>query len=212
MKTPNRRTFLKTSAIAGAAGFAVSAHGKSIPTPKQTEGPFYPITPQKDKDFDLTMIEGNEAAAEGDAIMVTGKVVDTEGNVIEDATVDLWQANTHGRYHHPHDKSENKVDPNFQGWAIVQSGKEGEFKFKTIKPGAYAVSRRWSRPPHIHFKVSKRGYVEVTTQMYFSDEEAANKIDRILQRHSKEEQDMLIAKKTDGDVPSYDFTVVLAKA
>jgi protocatechuate 3,4-dioxygenase beta subunit len=212
VKPSSRRSFLKGSAIAGAASLAAgAAQAKTYqPTPIQTEGPFYPITPQKDKDFDLTHVAGREGRAQGDVIKVSGRVLDTKGSPIEDATVDIWQANTYGRYHHPHDKSDKEIDPDFQGWAIVQSGVKGEFNFTTIKPGPYAVSKNWSRTPHIHFKVSKRGYLELTTQMYFPGE-PLNEKDRILQHHSAEEQERLIAAKTDGQPPLYDFTIVLAE-
>jgi protocatechuate 3,4-dioxygenase beta subunit len=100
------------------------------------------------------------------------------------------------------------LDPNFQGWAIVPSGKKGEFKFKTILPGAYPIGKRRLRPPHIHFKVSKKDYHELTTQMYFPEQDL-NKKDSLLQRLSKEEQDLLIAKKIEGKIPRYEFNIYL---
>src|SRR5690606_34544996 len=92
---------------------------------------------------------------------------DTSGNPVADATVDLWQANSMGRYRHPDESSQNPLDPNFQGWAIVPSGRNGGFRFKTVFPGAYSAGLGWSRPPHIHFKISKAGFRPLTTQMYF---------------------------------------------
>lgn len=208
----SRRKFFIFGSSAGisAAGSAAGAE-KLKPTPKQTEGPFYPIQAQKDKDFDLTQVEGKEGVAKGEQVSIIGQVVDTEGNPIEDATVDLWQANAEGKYHHPHDKNPAPKDENFQGWAIVPSGKEGGFKFKTIVPGAYPISKRHKRTPHIHFKVSKRGYVELTTQMYFPDQEL-NETDVILRRHPKEEQVMMIAKTDKEKADTLHYRVVLQKA
>ena len=211
MKLSRRKFFIfGSTAGIGATGAAAGAD-KLIPTPKQTEGPFYPVVAQKDKDFDLTKVEGKDGIAKGDQVHIVGKVVDTDGKPIEGATVDLWQANAAGRYAHPNDENPAPLDENFQGWAIVPSGKEGGFKFKTIIPGAYPVSKKWSRPPHIHFKVSKKGYVEVTTQMYFPDEKL-NEKDRLLNRHPKEEQVVMIAQKDEKKADTLHYQIVLQKA
>lgn len=206
----SRRKFFLFGSSAGLGAAAAASGSELKPTPKQTEGPFYPIQAQKDKDFDLTRVEGRDGVAKGEQIHIVGTVVDTEGNPVEDATVDLWQANAAGRYAHPHDKSDAPLDENFQGWAIVPSGRNGGFAFKTILPGGYPISKTSKRTPHIHFKVSKRGYVELTTQMYFPDQEL-NATDGILRRHPKEEQELLIARR-DGDKPdTYHHRIVLQK-
>ena len=125
--------------------------------------------------------------------------------------MDLWQANAAGRYRHPHDPNTAPLDPNFQGWAIVPSGKQGKFKFKTIVPGSYPASRGWTRPPHIHFKVTKKGYVELITQMYFPGHEL-NEKDLLLQRKGKAEQKLMIAKQVATDPTTYRYQIVLQKA
>ena len=166
---------------------------KHLPvTPSEIEGPFYPLQAQKDVDFDLTQIAGRSDVAQGTQVYIEGRVLDQHGQPVSDATVDLWQANHHGRYRHPHESNTAPLDPAFQGWAIVPSGAEGGFRFKTIIPGSYQVSAAWSRPPHIHFKVTKRGFAELTTQMYFPGE-SLNKRDRLLLRHPEEQQPLMIA-------------------
>ena len=212
----DRRNFLKHGVVGGAAGLIASSAYASylpslVPTPSETEGPFYPVLAQKDKDFDLTMIEGKQGVAKGNAIIIQGQVLDTDGNPVEDVTVDLWQANAAGRYRHPHDSNEAPLDPNFQGWAIVPSGKEGKFRFRTVSPGAYPASDQWTRPPHIHFKVSKKGFIELITQMYFPGHKL-NDSDLLLKRKSKAERKLMIASKT-GDRPEvYAYKIVLQKA
>ena len=207
----DRRSFIKKGIAGGAlGGGSIAAAGEFVKTPSQTEGPFYPVVAQKDKDFDLTKIEGREEAAKGEVIEIEGSVHDTEGNPVEDATVDIWQANAAGRYSHPHDKNPAPLDPNFQGWAIVPSGKDGKFKFRSIKPGAYPASKNWDRPPHIHFKVTKKGYHELTTQMYFPGE-PLNEKDGILKKHKPEEQEMLVSKKLSDDPLTLEFKLVLEK-
>lgn len=212
----NRRKFLGYGIFGGLAAFlAGSATAKASPgrspTPPEAEGPFYPVIAQKDRDFDLTRVEGKEGAARGEPIMIQGQVFDTAGRPLEDVTVDLWQANAAGRYRHPHDSNKAPLDPNFQGWAIVPSGKEGKFRFRTVKPGAYPASFMWTRPPHIHFKISKRGYVELITQMYFPGEQLNDK-DRLLKRKSKKEKKLMIAERNEGEPEVYNFNIILRKA
>lgn len=207
----DRRSFFKKGVAGGViSGASVATAGELAKTPKQTEGPFYPTVAQKDKDFDLTKVEGMEGTAQGEVIEIDGSVYDTDGNPVEDATVDIWQANAAGRYSHPHDDNPAPIDPNFQGWAIVPSGKDGKFKFRSIKPGAYPASKDWSRPPHIHFKVTKKGYLELTTQMYFPGE-PLNEKDGILKRQKPEERELLVAKLLSEDPKTYGFRLVLEK-
>lgn len=178
------------------------------PTPPEAEGPFYPVLAQKDKDFDLTRIEGQQGSAEGSVIFIEGQVTDTNGRPLEGATVDLWQANAAGRYWHHRDSSKAPLDPNFQGWAVVKSGREGRFRFKTILPGAYPASAEWVRPPHIHYKVSKSGYADLTTQMYFPGEKL-NDSDLLLMQKSNEDIELMIARKKSAAPETYLYNIVL---
>ncbi|MBA3755403.1 MAG: protocatechuate 3,4-dioxygenase [Nitrosomonas sp.] len=215
MKTISRRKAIKLSLISGIAsafGFS-SSFAKvlaSMPTPDETEGPFYPVKNQNDKDADLTQIDGHGKAAQGQHIIVNGQVTDVAGNPVENALLDIWQADANGRYRHPRDSNTAKLDENFQGWAIIRSDNNGLFRFKTVIPGAYPASRTWIRPPHIHFRISKPGYRALTTQMYFPDE-ALNKTDLLLSDKSATERSAMIAGKTDqqGNLPIYEYNIVL---
>jgi len=206
-----RREFIKRGLVGGALGLVTGTAFAARPTPAEIEGPFYPVYAQKDKDFDLTRIQGRAGLARGRIIIIQGRVLDTDGNPVEDATVDLWQANAAGRYRHPHDTNPAPLDPDFQGWAIVPSGKDGRFRFKTVYPGAYPASDTWQRPPHIHFKVSKRGYVELTTQMYFPDEKL-NDQDLLLMRKRVEDRPLMIATRVRSDPEIFEYDIVLEKA
>ena len=179
-------------------------------TPPMTEGPFYPTVAQDDKDFDLTQIEGHASAAKGKHIHVRGRVVDMDDNPVEGVTVDIWQCNAAGRYAHPHDKNPAPLDPDFQGWGIIATNAKGEFNFKTVYPGAYSVNEDWSRPPHIHYKVSKRGYAELTTQMYFPDE-PLNEVDNLIKRKSPEEQAMMVSTLSQSEADTYEYKIVIDK-
>lgn len=209
MKSIKRRNFIKTAVLGSLASvFATKTHANMV-TPTDAQGPFYPITPQKDKDADLTHVKGRSGTAKGQIIEIYGQVLDQDMNPIEDVTIDLWQANTFGKYHHPHDDSEAPIDENFQSWAILQSGKQGKFRFKTVMPGAYPLHSSDQRTPHIHFKVTKYGYDSLLTQLYFPDQDL-NKTDGLYNRKNKDQQALMTAKKTEiENVLQYD--IILAK-
>ena len=213
MDKTNRRTFIKNGLLGGTLSLitnSVHANSKDSKkaTPSETEGPFYPLLAQKDRDFDLTKIEGKQGSALGKRIIVQGQIQDTQGKPVEDATIDVWHANAAGRYRHPHDTNPAPLDPNFQGWAIVQSGKDGRYRFITVYPGPYPATKTWIRPPHIHFKISKKGYIEITTQMYFPEHELNNS-DRLLQRKNAHERQLMISNKVQDNPEIYEFNIVL---
>ena len=165
---------------AGRLAFGFAKTRKGAATPRQIEGPFYPTEDRPDEDADLTRVAGRSGRAEGDVVLVRGRVLDEGGKPILGALVEIWQANTWGRYDHERDENNPRpLDPNFQGWGEVVTQEAGRYGFKTIRPGSYAADGSgWMRPPHIHFKVSRRGYHELITQMYFEGEPLNDK-DRI---------------------------------
>ncbi len=182
-----RRQWLAgVSALTGAAfaGGALSASAQSSPgrvppTPFQTIGPFYPVEVPEDQDADLTLLGNHTERAAGTVIYVAGRVLDTSGAPVANATLDIWQCNAAGRYAHPADTNKAPLDPNFQGFARIRTAADGTYKFKSIKPGAYPTGAGdWMRPPHIHFDVRGRKSRSIT-QMYFEGE-PLNAKDRIL--------------------------------
>jgi protocatechuate 3,4-dioxygenase beta subunit len=208
----SRRALLAAGAglAAGTAGTGAMA-GVYAVTPANPEGPFYPGHKQADTDADLTLIEGHEGRATGEVVRVTGRVLDEDGKPIAGAVVDVWQANSYGRYHHEADPATAPLDPDFQGWAVMKTDADGRYAFRTIKPGAYRVGGDWTRPPHIHFRVSRRGYHELTTQMYFAGEEL-NERDRLLQSVPAQDRGLLVVAFDESkDVPEGDFPVVLGR-
>jgi len=213
MKKINRRQFIRNSILLNILGFVprlISAKTRLNITPSEIAGPFYPLIAQKDKDFDLTRIEGHQNSAIGQVIYITGRIKDSLGNPIEDALIDIWQANAAGRYRSRKDSNGAKLDPDFQGWAMILSGKNGAFKFKTILPGAYPAQPGWLRPPHIHFIVSKSRYHKLTTQMYFEDQEL-NQVDLLLKQKTTGQQKLMIAKKSLSKNNEYYYDIILQR-
>jgi protocatechuate 3,4-dioxygenase beta subunit len=205
-----RRTILGIGAAAASTIVlprATQANNRTA-TPWQTEGPYFPIHEQSDKDADLTAIVGHDTAALGDVIEVQGHILDTDGNPITGALIDIWQANSAGRYDHEADPSTTALDANFQGWARLITGEDGSYSLRTIRPGAYPAEEGWVRPPHIHYKVARRGFKEITTQLYFKGD-PLNEIDRLILAVPQAERASLMGDFSDGPAT---FDVVLARA
>jgi protocatechuate 3,4-dioxygenase beta subunit len=159
--------------VAGSAALGGTVSPQCLPTPSQTEGPYYPppsqIADQVDKDNDLTLVKGKSARADGQVIYIRGQVRDAQCRAIEGALVEIWQASANGRYNHPRERTNPEpLDPNFQYWGNAVTDKDGRYLFKTIIPGQYPAGPQWIRPAHIHFKAHRQGFSPLTTQMYFS--------------------------------------------
>ena len=204
----NRRKWLKLGAGGAVGIISLNLLGckdnadleKCIPTQYDTMGPFHPNKDQADKDFDLTKFNGSDNEPKGELIYVRGKVTDEECKPISGALVMIWHANTHGKYTHEYDTNQIEDDPNFQGWGQMKTNEKGEYSFKTIKPGKYIFDEDnddW-RAPHIHFKVARRGYHELITQMYFEEETALNNEDVFASKLSKLEKEQVIIKSEKG--------------
>jgi protocatechuate 3,4-dioxygenase, beta subunit len=163
--TPSRRRLLTASAglIAATAAPAwlspALAQGKPLrPTPGQTEGPYYPVAFPADTDFDL-LRSGAAAYGKGQPAWVTGTVTDTRGTPLAGGVIEIWQCDQDGHYHHPGDGG--KADPAFQGFGKLTLGKDGSYRFRTLKPAPYS-----GRTPHIHVKVKLDRQELLTTQFY----------------------------------------------
>jgi protocatechuate 3,4-dioxygenase beta subunit len=165
-----RRNAILTGTAATLAG--ISGIGRSaVPTSAQELGPFYPVHHLADVDADLTRVRGRSGVAKGTPINVLGRVVDMKGNPVPNAGLQIWQANAAGRYLHPGDGANPRpIDPDFQGFATIRTDRDGRFKFRSVKPGAYPIGGGRIRTPHIHMDVTGRDE-RLTTQMYFPGEE-----------------------------------------
>jgi len=205
----SRRKFINVSAAAAATTLlpttAISKTNK--PTSKQAEGPFFPKHQQIDKNADMTQVGDLDGYAEGDVINITGKVLDTDGNPVKGAVLNIWQADKNGRYMHEDAPETSPLDPHFQYWAILKTGEDGSYNLKTIKPAKYAAMEDWERPPHIHFRVARKGMRELTTQMYFSGE-PLNDVDKLYLEAPESERSSIVVDFKNGIGK---FDIVLAK-
>ena len=140
-------------------------------TPSQTEGPFYPVAFLKDSDFDL-LRNGEQSYTKGQSSWVEGNVSDLAGKPVAGAQVEIWQCDHEGHYHHPGDGG--KADQRFQGFGRVAAGADGSYRFRTMRPVAYA-----GRTAHIHVKVKLGQRDLLTTQIYVAGD-AGNTRDFLL--------------------------------
>ena len=119
---------------------------------------------------DLTRDSGNGQVALGERIVVAGRITDEDGRPVPHTMIEIWQANTAGRYDHPSDRHDAPLDPNFHGAGRVYSDSDGQYRFLTIRPGAYPWpnDRNAWRPNHIHFSFFGPAFAtRLVTQMYF---------------------------------------------
>ena len=134
----------------------------------ETTGPVYRAGRIGPLEADLT--RQHAGAPLGERIIVAGTVRDEDGRPVPETLVEVWQANSAGRYAHEGDTHDAPLDPNFTGSGRTLTDREGRYRFVTVKPGAYPWQNHdnaW-RPAHIHFSVLGPSFLtRLVTQMYF---------------------------------------------
>lgn len=109
----------------------------------------------------------NPPQAKGQVVLLFGRVLDTNGDPIPGATVEIWQTDAQGIYDHPGDRATASRDRSFQFYGATATDADGNYVFRTIEPGYYEP-----RPKHIHVKVKLDGRELLTTQFYFEEDRA----------------------------------------
>ena len=183
-------------------------------TAGQTIGPYfaYCLTPEP---WGRKGIASNRLTAPdtpGEHILVQGRIIDGNGDPVNDALVEVWQANAAGRYRHPADaRTDLPIDEAFTGFGRCMTGKDGEFSFDTVKPGRVPGRGNQVQAPHISLIIQARGMLShAFTRLYFSDEAAANAEDAVLGSVEEARRGTLIAQREDtAGGPVYTFNIVL---
>lgn len=139
-------------------------------TLSELTGPVYGYDAVQPLDNDLTRNAVKTGEPLGERIIVTGRVLDESGTPVRNALVEVWQANAAGRYIHQVDRHDAPLDPNFHGAGRMVTNERGEYRFTSIRPGAYPWRNHpnaW-RPAHIHFSICGVNFLQrLVTQMYF---------------------------------------------
>jgi protocatechuate 3,4-dioxygenase beta subunit len=118
------------------------------PTPAAIEGPFFrPNAPRR-----TSLLE---PGITGTKLVLTGRVLSTDGKPINGARLDFWHSDGKGEY----DNAGYKL----RGHQLTNH--EGQYRLETIVPGQYG-----GRTPHIHVKVQAPNGRILTTQLYFPGE------------------------------------------
>ena len=183
-------------------------------TPSQTAGPYVHIgLAPGAAGFDIYRTElGWDIAgpnAAGERIRVEGVVIDATGSPIKDVLLEVWQANASGIYAHP--EGGGAVEEGFRGWGrVITDFDTGEWGFDTIKPGRAMGRDGRLMAPHINLWIVARGInLGLNTRIYFSDEEAANAEDPVINLIEWERRRAtLIAKRGEKrGLPVYRFDI-----
>jgi protocatechuate 3,4-dioxygenase beta subunit len=139
-------------------------------TLSEITGPLFSAIKLERGEDDLTCNPETGQEALGERIIVVGRVLDEDERPIVNSLIEIWQANAAGRYRHPVDQHNAPLDPNFIGAGRCLTNANGEYRFLTIKPGAYPWlnhTNAW-RPAHIHLSLFGPSFVtRLVTQFFF---------------------------------------------
>ena len=143
----------------------------------------------------------------GERVRIEGRVLDGDGRPVNDAAVEVWQANSRGKYASPEDGQAKPIEQDFRGYGRSLTDDAGAFRFRTIKPGGVPGPDGKLQAPHITVTIFMRGLLkQLQTRIYFPDD-PANADDPVLNLIPAERRGTLIAKKrADGE---FEWNVVL---
>jgi protocatechuate 3,4-dioxygenase alpha subunit len=135
------------------------------------------------------------AGVPGERVTVQGRLLDGDGEPVSDGLIEIWQANSHGRYAHPEDTQKKPLDRRFRGFGRIPTDTRGAFRFATIKPGSVPGPGGKPQAPHLVVTVFMRGLLKhLATRMYFPDE-PANVRDALLARVPAARRPTLVARR-----------------
>jgi protocatechuate 3,4-dioxygenase beta subunit len=142
-------------------------------TLSEITGPLFSNIQLQPGENDLSRDPSTGKEAMGERIIVVGRVLDEDERPVPKTLIEIWQANAAGRYHHPIDQHNAPLDPNFTGAGRCVTNDKGEYRYLTIKPGAYPWLNHpnaW-RPAHIHLSLFGPSFVtRLVTQMFFPND------------------------------------------
>jgi protocatechuate 3,4-dioxygenase beta subunit len=139
-------------------------------TLSEITGPLFGHDAVRPGDDDLTRNAGTGAEGMGERLIIVGRVMDENRRPVPNTLIEIWQANAAGRYQHEIDQHNAPLDPNFIGAGRCLTNDKGEYRFLTVRPGAYPWLNHpnaW-RPAHIHLSLFGPSFVtRLVTQFFF---------------------------------------------
>lgn len=169
-------------------------HEPLVPSAEATIGPFFPPRYVDAGANDLTTLQGRKA--KGEVIEIRGLVLQEDGATMENLVVEIWQADAAGIFRHPADPRHAQADPDFLGWGRAATGRDGQYAFRTIRPGAHG-----GRSPHINVMLMFSGLMRILkTTLFF-----ANDGDPVLSAVPAARRPLLVAKEESRGVYRFDI-------
>lgn len=187
----DRRRLLRSLLLTTGGIITTSVYAEALTlTPRATEGPYYPDHLPLDQDNDLLQIQGNAAQAVGTVAEFGGRLLNADGKPVQEATIELWQADNNGCYIHSRGTQRGKErDPQFQGYGKIVTNDKGEYRFRTIKPELYT-----GRTIHWHIAVKQGDKRMLTTQLFIAGV-PQNDRDGVLRSMGTEEQRLSVIRE-----------------
>lgn len=163
-----------------------------VPTPSQTVGPFFHFCLTSENAC-VGRIAGPQV--KGERVWLRIRVVDGKGEGVPDAMIEIWQANSEGKYNHPDDPQTKMVEPDFLGFGRMGTGEDGSCEFETVKPGRVPGPGNVPQAPHLNLAVFARGMLkQLYTRLYFAGD-PANQEDPVLALVPAERRKTLMANQ-----------------
>ncbi len=176
-----------------------------VPIPSQTAGPFFHLGLTTTR----SVLRIAESGAERERVSLTCRLLDGDGNPVNDAMIEIWQADANGKYNHPDDTQERTADPSWFGFGRAATGEDGSCRFETIKPGRVAGPGNALQAPHLTLAIFARGMLkQLYTRVYFAGD-ASNGGDPILALVPLPRRETLLAQPDEAGSESWKFDIHL---
>lgn len=177
-----------------------------VPTPWQTVGPYFAISLAGGRSIEH--IAGPHT--KGQRVKLVCAMFDGEGQGVDEALVEIWQANADGKYNHPDDTQDKPVDPDFMGFGRQATDENGVCVFETIKPGQVPGPNGTMQAPHLAVSVLARGILRrLPTRIYFAGD-PANEKDPVLALVPKGRRETLVAQPVENQPGAWRFDIRLS--
>ena len=163
---------------------------KHVPSPSQTAGPYLHIG--LTNRHSVTQIAA--PGIDGERVHLKCRVLDRDGVPLNDAMIEIWQANAGGTYSHPDDPRAPKAKHGFVGFGRAATDANGSCEFETIRPGPIPGPNNSTQAPHLNVAVFARGILlQLHTRIYFAGT-AENETDPVLALVPADRRDTLMAR------------------
>lgn len=167
-----RQEFILLSDIIGVSMLvdAINNRKPSGASESTVLGPFHvPDAPELSMGSDICLDQ------KGEPMLVKGRILGTDGQPINAAKIDVWQANDEGFY----DVQQKGLQPDFNLRGVFRTGADGSYHFKGVKPKFYPIpddgpvgqlleklGRHPFRPAHLHYILEAEGYETLITHIF----------------------------------------------